>query len=145
MTSSPITRRLQQVWRSYRSLPLWVQVWVGGILVPANAAAFLMLDTWSGRMAAAAAVFVAATNIPIMYREGGMSRLMSLPHLVAWGPLQAALAMRLFGMAGPDRLSGPETAFVVMLLVVNGISLVFDTLDSWRWLRGERDIPGSSV
>jgi hypothetical protein len=30
---------------------------------------------------------------------------------------------------------------IVILLVINGISLAFDTLDSWRWLRGERETP----
>ena len=30
----------------------------------------------------------------------------------------------------------------LLVLVVNGISLVFDTLDTLRWLRGEREVPG---
>ena len=32
--------------------------------------------------------------------------------------------------------------YAILVLVVNAISLVFDLLDSWRWLRGERETPG---
>lgn len=145
MSQSPKSSRLVLIWHSFRSIPLWVQIWVAGILVPANAAAFLMLNTWSGQMAAWAAAFVVLTNVPIMWFAGGMSRLMSLPHLIAWGPLQVALVMRLTGQAGITPLTGVEQAFIIGLLTINGISLVFDTLDSWRWLKGEREVPGHPV
>ena len=137
--------RLALIWHSFRSVPLWVQIWVAGILVPANAAAFLLLDTWSGQMAAWAAGFVVLTNVPIMWLAGGMSRLMSMPHLIAWVPLEAALLLRLTGNAGHAPLAATETVFIVGLLVINGISLVFDSLDSWRWLRGEREVPGHTL
>jgi hypothetical protein len=134
--------RLLTIWRSYRSLPLWVQVWVGGILVPANAAAFALTDTPSGHWAAWAAAFVVATNVPIMWMEQGMSKLMSVPHLVAWIPLQVFLALRLTGAAGSAPLEQAEFVLALMLLVVNGISLAFDALDSLKWWRGERHVPG---
>lgn len=134
--------RLLTIWRSYRSLPLWVQVWVGGILVPANAAAFALTNTPSGHWAAWAAAFVVATNVPIMWMEQGMSKLMSVPHLVAWIPLQVFLALRLTGAAGSAPLDQAELVLALMLLVVNGISLAFDALDSLKWWRGERHVPG---
>ena len=134
--------RLLAIWRSYRSLPLWVQVWVGGILVPANAAAFALTNTPSGHWAAWAAAFVVATNVPIMWMEQGMSKLMSVPHLVAWIPLQVFLALRLTGAAGSAPLEQAEFVLALMLLVVNGISLAFDALDSLKWWRGERHVPG---
>lgn len=134
--------RLLTIWRSYRSLPLWVQVWVGGILVPANAAAFALTDTPSGHWAAWAAVFVVATNVPIMWVEQGMSKLMSVPHLLAWIPLQVFLALRLTGAAGSAPLEQAELVLVLMLLVVNGISLALDALDSLKWWRGDRHVPG---
>jgi hypothetical protein len=136
---------LRQCWVSFRSLPLWVQIWVAGILVPANAAPFFLLDFWSARVAAWAAVFVAATNLPIMLREGGMSRLMSIPHLLAWGPLELALVMRMAERAGAGPVSAGEQVFIAVLATVNGVSLAFDALDSWRWLRGERAVPGRHV
>lgn len=145
MNISLINARLQLIWQSFRSVPLWVQVWVAGILVPANAASFALLHYWSGQAAAWAAVFVVLTNVPIMYIAGGMSRLMSIPHLIAWFPLQMLLVMRLMGEVGPVSLSQGESIFIIVLLIINGISLVFDTLDSWKWLKGEREIPGRQV
>jgi hypothetical protein len=134
--------RPSHIWHSFRSLPGWVQLWVGGILIPVNALPFFLLDSWSGRAAALAALFVVVTNVPIMWAAAGMSRAMSLPHLLAWMPLEVALALRLSGVVGAVSAGRTEVALAIMLLVVNGVSLLFDMLDSWRWLRGERDIPG---
>ncbi|MHA7835443.1 MAG: hypothetical protein ACX94A_13295 [Algiphilus sp.] len=138
-------QRLNAIYHSYRSLPLWVQIWVVAILMPVNAAAFFLLDTWLGVAAAIAAVFVVITNAPIMWATGGMSRLMSVPHLFAWFPLQVLIVMRLLETVGPGPVSVAEWWFGVILFVINGISLVFDTVDSWRWLNGERDVPGADA
>lgn len=140
-----MNRRLAKIWHSYRSLPRWVQVWVGCVLIPVNVLPFLLLDTWSGRAGAVAALLVLATNVPIMWFAGGMSRAMSLPHLLAWVPLEIALALRLSGAAGSLLPSTAEMALAIVLLSINGISLAFDALDSWRWLRGQRDIPGTAA
>lgn len=32
----------------------------------------------------------------------------------------------------------------IALLAVNGVSLILDTVDAWRWLCGQRDVAGSS-
>ena len=137
-----LIHRLQRIWHSYRSLPLWVQVWVGGILVPVNAMSFLLLHTQTGQWAAWAALFVVATNAPIMWVEQGMSKLMSMPHLIAWLPLQVALLARLAGQLGDAPLQPFEHPLIVALLLVNGISLAFDAIDSVRWFKGDRAVPG---
>lgn len=134
--------RMQDIWKSYRSLPTWVQIWVALILVPVNAAAFFLLDTWLGVATAIAAIFVVLTNAPIMWVCRGMSRLMSVPHLFAWIPLQVLIPIRLAEMVGSGPVSDAEWAFGIVLFVINGISLVFDVIDSFRWLRGEREVPG---
>lgn len=136
-----MSERLRQCWHSLRSLPVWVQVWVGLILIPANGAAFFLLHYWSGQLAAWAAAFVVMTNLPIMLRERGMSKLMAMPHLLAWGPLELVLVLRLFGHAGPSPVHSVELRYVALLIIVNGSSLIFDALDSWRWLRGDRSVP----
>jgi len=133
-----LAKRHQQAWHSFRSLPLWVQVWVAGILVPVNAAAFFFLDTPTGQWTALAAVLVMATNWPIMVWEQGMSRLMSVPHLIIWLPLEVALLYRL---QAPE-LAQSELILAWVIVAINGISLVFDALDTWRWCRGEREVPG---
>jgi len=133
---------LSAVWLSWRALPLWVQVWVGLFLIPANAAAFLLMDTPTGKAAAIAAIFVVMTNIPIMLYEGGMSRLMAMPHLVAWIPLSVFIIMRFISFPNSSNMQTPELVFAVLLLIINGFSLVFDAIDTIRWRRGQRDIPG---
>lgn len=140
---TPMPRSLA-IWKSFRSLPLWVQLWVAGILTPVNAAPFFLLDTWLGMAGAIAAAFVVATNLPIMWWAGGMTRLMSVPHLFAWIPLQIAIPLRLSGAIGAGPVGDAEFWLGVALFVVNGISLSFDLLDSWRWLRGEREVAGAA-
>lgn len=134
-------RALGDSWQSFRSLPTWVQIWVGLILAPANAAPFFLLDTWAGQAGAIAALFVVITNGPIMLAYRGMNRALSIPHLIAWIPLEVALLLRAFGLAGAGDPGGAEMALIIVLLIINGISLAFDTLDSWRWLQGERETP----
>lgn len=136
-----MSSRLSDCKRSFLALPSSVQWWVGAVLVPVNALPFWFLDTPTGRAAAVAAVFVVLTNLPIMLVTRGMSRMMSVPHLIAWVPLLPYVAARLvFGPSIP--LS--EWLLALVLLIVNGFSLVFDTLETWRWICGQRDIPGHS-
>lgn len=80
-----------------------MQVWVGWILIPANVLPFFLPDSWSGRVTALPALYVVVTNVAIIWAASSISRAMSLPHLPARTPL-----------------------------TVNGVSLVFDMLDSWR-------------
>lgn len=138
LTELNILGRHLDSWRSFQSLPLWVQIWVAGILVPVNAAAFLFLDTTAGRWAAVAAALVLLSNYPIMLACRGMSRLMALPHLAIWGPLQILLLHRLV----VADLVQPEFGLILVIFVVNSVSLLFDTIDSWRWCAGEREVPG---
>lgn len=131
--------RLVDCGRSFLALPRRVRLWVAAVLVPVNALPFWFLDTPTGRAAAAAALFVVLTNVPIMPIARGMSRLMAVPHLLAWVPLLPWLAAHL--SFGPP-LPWSESLLALALLVVNGISLVVDTLDTWRWGCGQRAIPG---
>lgn len=62
---------------------------------------------------------------------------MALPHLVVWGPLQILLLMRVLQTPAPD---AGEVMFIGLVLLVNGISLIFDLLDTWRWWQGERQV-----
>lgn len=122
-------------------MPLWVQIWVGLILFPVNAASFFMIDTWFGFYAAWAAGFVFLTNMPIMFVCKGMSRLMAVPHLFGWIPLEIVGILRLFQQVGPLPISLGEYVLAALIVVVNGMSLIFDIHDTQRWWRGERDVP----
>ena len=137
MTMRDIAQRHKDCWQSFRGLPAWVQVWVAGILIPVNAVSFLFLDTESGRWISVAAILVLATNYPIMLASRDMSRLLSVPHLLIWVPLELALVDQAF----TKDLQAPELYLVLVVLLINGISLVFDFHDSWHWIRGEREVP----
>jgi hypothetical protein len=124
------------IWRSYRSLPLWVQIWVAGILVPVNGAALFFLFEPSGIWVAALAIGAMLPNIALMFLERGLSKMMALPHLVPWGVLVLWLLL-----AMPEG-SPAYTSYLWLLLVVDGLSLLFDGPEALKWLRGDRRIAG---
>ncbi|RUJ24904.1 hypothetical protein IPC369_08915 [Pseudomonas aeruginosa] len=127
----------RHLWLSFRRLPLWVQVWMALVLVPVNLLSFLVLEYQAAQMVALAAVLALGSNMLLLYRYEGFSRAMALPHLVFWGPLQILLVMRVLQTPAPD---AGEVMFIGLVLLVNGISLIFDLLDTWRWWQGERQV-----
>lgn len=131
--------RLADSLKSFRALPRWVQAWVALVLVPTNLLPFGWLDTPTGRAGALATGVVVLGGVPIMLAERGLSRLMSVPHLVAWIPLVVLLVARL---AQGEPMSRAETGLAMTLIVVDGISLGFDVLDFVRWSLGDRAVPG---
>lgn len=127
----------RQLWLSFRRIPLWVQVWMALVLVPVNLLSFLVLDYQAAQMVALAAVLALGSNMLLLYRYVGFSRVMALPHLVFWGALQVLLVMRVLQNPAPG---AGEVLFICLVLLVNGISLIFDLLDTWRWWQGERQV-----
>ena len=133
--------RLVDCLRSFRALPRWVQLWMACVLVPVNLLPFLLLDTSTGRTAALATLVVMLGGLTIMLAERGLSRLMSVPHLVAWIPLVALLVIWL---ARARPMSPAETGLAVALVAVNSISLGFDIVEFVRWCLGDRAVPGAA-
>ncbi len=134
--------RMADIWRSWRSLPLWVQIWVAGILVPVNVLPFFLLESVVGQAGALAALLVLVTNGPLMWVYRGMNKVLSIPHLVAWGPLVIYLLMLLSESGFRADASRMELGLAALLLAINGISLMFDAVDSAKWLAGDRATPG---
>lgn len=87
-------QRMRDVWRSFRALPAWVQWWLAAVLVPVNAAPFFFLETMTGQAGALASIIIVVGNVPPMLAQRGMSRLLSVPQLLAWVPLVTLLAAR---------------------------------------------------
>ncbi len=131
-------QRLSAITQSFFSLPRWVTVWVLLVLIPVNTASFAFLDTPSGQWAAIAWILVIAANTGTLFYFGGVTKSMAIPHLAAWVPLEIYLLMRLAG--GEMETASAEFGFAVLLVVINGILLAFDVYDSYRWLRGEREV-----
>lgn len=129
------------IWRSFRRLPLWVQVWIAFILVPVNLLPLAFWLTGASFWGGIALLSVGGMmpNLPIMIVERGMSKTMSLPHLLFWTPLVLILLQMLAqrGLSGPwDR----EDLTLLLLLSVNVVSLGFDYVDAFKWWRGDREV-----
>jgi hypothetical protein len=88
-----------RVWHSFRRLPLWVQLWMAAVLLPVNLASLALLHYSSAQWIAVSAVMVVACNMLLIYKYGGFNRLLAIPHLLIWGPLQIMLVMHLAGQA----------------------------------------------
>lgn len=131
--------RLTSAWRSLTGIPRWVQLWLV-ILVATNMASLAFLDTAAGRLTAAAFAVVAVVNLPMVFIQAGLTRLLSFTHLV-WLPLLFVLLSQLLA---PDsaQIDTATEGFMVAVIGVNGLSLVFDFIEMWRWSRGEREVLG---
>ncbi len=132
--------RLARILASFLSLPAWVRLWLLLCLFPANAAAFLFAAGPVGHWASLAFVLVGLSNGAMVWYQAGLSRLLAVPHLVFWGPLQVYLVGHLIAAATGAAPFGPAEVYAAVLASINGISLMFDAWDSLRWLRGERAV-----
>ena len=126
-----------EIWSSFRRLPLWVQIWIAALLVPVNMLSLAFVGHASGFLVALLAIGGMAPNAGFMIYERGLSRAMSLSHLVFWTPLIVVI-IGIF--RGPSDLALPFSAYLIVLLGVDLISLAFDIPDSWRWFKGKRQI-----
>lgn len=124
------------VWRSFRAMPLWVQIWVALILVPVNLASYLFIDEPMGLLVTSLAIGGMLPNLVIMGFERGLSKAMGLPHLAIWLPL----AIFLTWIVQSPYAEGAYLTYLRLLLGVNAVSLAFDLLDTWKWARGDRAI-----
>ena len=128
----------QDIWKSYRALPLWVQIWVFGILVPVNAISIFFVNQPGGMWIAFLAIVAMLINVPVMIVERGFSKTMALSHLPLWTPLVLLLIF-----ARPEGTAAYHT-YLWILLAVDLISLAFDYPDAWRWWKGDRQVAGAT-
>ena len=126
---------ISQIWHSYRRLPLWVQAWVSFILVPVNAASLAFLSEPWGLWLAAMAVGAMLLNGVIMLAERGFSKLMALPHVLIWTPM---LGLVLWLLA--QDIAPAYRIYLLILLAVDVVSLIFDVIDTRKWVSGDRNI-----
>jgi len=137
--TQPTTNAFQDVWISFRSLPVWVQFWVALILMPVNMASLLFLDEPMGLWIALLANIAMLSNLPVMLYQRGLTKAMALPHLIPWTILVCILLF-----ARPPA-TGVYDRYLYALLIVDIVSLFFDYPDSFAWFRARRlarDDPG---
>lgn len=124
------------IWRSFMRVPTSVAIWIFVILVPVNLLSLVFWDVPFGIWIAVLAIGGMMPNLFIMMKERGVSKLMSLPHVIVWTPLVILVAWVL----ATQELDSTTAMFLIVLLVVDVISLVFDYVDFFKWRRGDRSI-----
>ncbi len=101
-------------------------------LILVNLGSLFFLDTIYAQMNLAAIGLGIALMI-FIYQRVGFARLLGIGHIL-WVPMIAYFLMNL-----PDAMSQPTLyVWVVALIVFNTVSLVIDSIDVLRFLRGER-------
>jgi len=125
--------------KSCFALPIWVFIWVFFILVPANFSGIFLLQYEAGFWVTVLGSIGILVNLPILFMNGGMSKVLAIPHLIFWIPLHFILMDRL--LSGTD-VGDFEQAYIIIILVINTISLVFDLNDANEWRQGKRDVTG---
>ncbi len=121
------------------SQPVWLQAWVM-VLVLTHVLALVFVvkkgaDGWGVRgepIAIFLSFVAAAVLMNWLFEQYGYVRLLGLGHLVFWTPAYVWVAMRR-RQIGTDSIFGK---YVLVYLVVAGISLAVDAIDVARYLTG---------
>ncbi len=129
---------IRRILSSLIALPVWVIIWMFVFLIPANMSGLMFLDTTTGVWITVLGAGALAVNTVLVLANRGFSRVLAIPHLLLWGPLEVFLAVRL---AAVPQGSG-EWWLALTVFAINGISLFFDVYDTVRWWRGERQVTG---
>ncbi len=109
--------------------------------MPVNLATFFFLDTPTGFVGCIAAIIAFGANAYLIIANGGVSKVMAIPHLIAWIPLVVFLLWQL--LLTNNITSGSGEHWLAWLLVIfNGISLLFDIYDTRQWQAGNRQLTG---
>lgn len=124
--------------KSFFALPLWVIVWISVFLIPANFAGFWFLDSRIGFWIALLGAGAIILNLVPVLLNGGLSKVLAIPHLICWVPLEIIL----FRLIWTEELSVGEWRLAITVLMINGISLGFDFYDTREWWRGNRKVVG---
>lgn len=126
---------ISDIWASFRRLPLAVQIWVALWLAPINFVSAAFIGERNGLLIFVLMLAGILPNLPIMVAKRGMSDLMALPHLVAWPLMLAVVIVTL--VQGTTSTHG---IYLVVILITNAISLVFDAIDFKAWAAGDRAV-----
>ncbi len=129
---------MRQLLASMNGLPGWVKIWMP-MLFGTNMMSIAFLDNAVGRWTAISFAAVCAFNMPMMIVQKGLTRLLALPHFL-WLPLVVYLSAQLYGQ---DPLPpGGLRVYATAVLALNATSLLFDGVEAYRWLKGEREVLG---
>jgi len=129
----------QQIFKSALGLKTSVLIWVM-VLFLANTVSLWHLDHPSGVWTAIAWFgFVVPLNTFLLLYQNGVTRALSIPHF-AWIITHIMIIHRLFFSSA--EIGEKEMLFGIMILIINGISLAFDVLDTMKYMKGQTEIQG---
>ena len=106
--------------------------WIALLLMVNMLVPLVFITTVEGQFVLLSALAGAATQL-VIFRLKGFVRLLGIGHLY-WLPLLPWLSTRL---DGPPEW-GPFSLWVMSVIVLNGVSLVIDATDVWRYAVGDR-------
>ncbi len=116
------------VFLRFRPIPRLWGVWLVGVNV-----ACLYFITHIEAQVVLAVTAVAVVAQTLIYQRTGFTRILGSTH-VLWVPMFAWMATRIDTIIGEPALA----AWLLVLFATNMVSLVVDTIDAVRFLRGER-------
>lgn len=121
--------------------PLWLQAWIG-VLMAVNLAAVFFVNRrddqgrrqlcWPA-LAILGAFLGAAMLMDWLHGQYGYVRLLGLAHLVFWTPVYGWILAKRRHIADPASAFG---RYLLVYLVVDGISLAIDVVDVARYFTG---------
>ncbi len=128
-------------------LPKWVFVWVN-VLFTLNMLALVMLFVAPHPVVTATAILLPVAigpNFWMLWQDRGVSKKISIPHLVGWIPQIIIAGLWLFSDTLGPQLSVETNGsllyyWTLSVLVVNIISVLFDLNDTRKWFSGEREV-----
>jgi len=115
-----------------QSSPLWVQIWIGIMMVVLLPAFVLMFKYREARWVAWSMVLLGIWT-PLLMMAAGPSRLWGITHLSFWTPVVCVAVAAIIR-------NGTESKYqkwLVAVAAVMSISLVFDLIDVIRFFSGE--------
>ena len=119
------------------NLPLAFRVWFQWMFAVIVLMPVLFVRHPAGRVAVGFSLVFFAVQLPLM-RMVGLTNLLSLTHLLIWGPLLVYLCRGL--RSGRIRRGSLIGVWAALASATAIVSLVFDVRDFGRWIAGARGI-----
>ena len=113
--------------------PTWLLIWINILGIVNFGAIIFAIKDWRARFVLIAMIL----NIVIMsalFAQYGYTRILGLSHVIVWTPLLAYLWKN--RKAYPERVWTGR--YIMLVLVINGISLFVDYIDVIRYLLSDR-------
>jgi len=112
--------------------PLWLQLWVGWLVVANLSAVIFLVKSVEARWVLGLFI-VNALFMEWLYTQVGYVRLLGLSHVIFWTPLLIYLWKR----RKFTYLSTWTGKYLYLVFITDGISLVIDYIDVARYLLGD--------